>query len=1594
MKSFLSNSKVKALSALLVVAMLAQLLANGAGVVADAETTASEDGMTISNFAFLIKDATGAWVEPDEETAVINGQMARVQFDYAIVNNSHAKNFSVDFKQYAKNFSLTDVGSADAQVDLIDDSGEKVGTYYLSDGVLYVELNDEFATRSNITGTGAYFQGMIDAPSVNDEGKATVGFGDVTYTVPLDLNLPTSSVNFYKTSGSTTYGEDGEIYQEYKIVVQSTGDNTNIIVSDTPGTKLSAPSNITMNGEAYSGTFPITIEQMADGEKIEIVYTCEVDSSVMAPDANLWGDEYRNKANVTYTNNKDEDVTSNSYSANVTVNRPSVNKVGKLTTETYDWGWEPMEFTYVDWTITINVGDLTFDDITSFTDTLGNYQMNIYGSSAPTLTSFTDMGNGTYQCTYRTMVTNDALESDGSVALQNTAEITYTYGEDEYTISSTGTVNTPAKSGVSKEFVSFDYKTGLFTWKATVIIPEDGYSALSLLDKFTVNDEHYFVEGSMKAVLVDGDTSTDLVLGVSSYDEYWNLVWTPEVYDYSISTQVNDLGVWGMTIDFVADHLAEWAGKTIEITYQSRYAENPLWTPKNGTVTNQITENFTDASGNTGSGTAEVTYKMLGAKTTYPYRSSWPTTVGSDALTWKINLALSEHPELVAGDVITVTDTLPDNMILDESSVLIDTAFWNDYYFGEDVTLDAAIMGALSYTYDKDANKVTFEVTLTQEILDLVAQLDETNSVNGYVSGLYIGYVTKVDDAQEFIAASNNGENAVAFTNECTFAVNDTQVGEASLTQNLTPSAVLTKDGGMNSIVGDATDGAEPRKLHYTITVNPDGYRLSDGGYLTLTDVSGSALVLDITTVKITDGNGTELDASKWSVGYDYETRTATFVVPDGMKLIITYTMDIALNYGDAISNNNASNTVSISGVAETVSKDEQNREITISEEYVPVDAKIASIKIYKGYQLGDSFQPLDGAEFLLTPVIYNTETGEYESAVAEGNKTIAFTVNSITNGVVLVTGLKYDQVYALTETKAPDGYAKSTDTFYFYVPSPDEAARAEVECSEDTEAYNARTIYYENEPLSEEPTPTPTPTATATPTATPTPVTYTAHYVYLGTDGQYHEIANDTFTAPTESNGDGYTTGTQITVLGSDAFDSTDAVQAPYTESGYTLTWLVYEDGVDITEATEGSALLDMSTYDAMTSKDSLSAGSTYTIGSSNVYFVAQLTTDVTVKVDVTFVDGGNTSKRPDSLDVTLNDTDGETTLTTTEDALTDTTVDGYTAAQSGAGTLLDGTYPVLDDNGKVIDYSELGIHYTVPDGYSEYQDVYTTEEDGVVTYHIVLKRTYNTTYYVAGSEVTYDDASPNAGELAETVFSNTDGKGLPTLTTDDLTALDNPADKYKIVWQDIETGEIYEQGEEYTIPARDVTLVAMVVENTENEIRPRFAYNFVSYMGSYELPGTMLAKRLAMDYTNGEDLTQLITYINCDAATVAADATGKYYYLTIMTGCPKDINEIIFNVGLNGFDATPEYVYNFTGADSVTTFKAYKTAKEHQYTDLLAGDEYLDTYQGMVMHKFVIPVDSIDTLYLTTYYDYNEPEMFWGQYEFVIADKVATVK
>ncbi len=524
------------------------------------------------------------------------------------------------------------------------------------------------------------------------------------------------------------------------------------------------------------------------------------------------------------------------------------------------------------------------------------------------------------------------------------------------------------------------------------------------------------------------------------------------------------------------------------------------------------------------------------------------------------------------------------------------------------------------------------------------------------------------------------------------------------------------------------------------------------------------------------------------------------------------------------------------------------------------------------------------------------------------------------------------------------------------------------------------------------------------------TVVKYTAHYVYLGTDGQYYEIANDSFMPPSAATGlaDAYDVAEVMNVMTSaQAFANVHMGAVPYKQGNYRLVWEVYEDGKDIYSATEGSALLDADTYKAFTSKGEMAAGADYTFGASNVYFVARLLTDV--ELDVTFVDGNKTSGRPETLGVTLKDGSGNTLSTgevvVDELAENDTSylIGGTKYAADVTETIVFADLPVLDENGAVINYGTLlrdntyTVEYTVPTNYTDHviTDSWSrvTGNDGTstITYHIVLKRDYDTRFYIVdedGKEIEVTDQYNFNGlnRLAGTTIDN-----MPTVTEDQINV---PTDAYEVFWVDKKTGTIYQQGQNgYVVPARDVDLVAQIMLNEANQIRPRFAYDLVTYNGKYEIAGKTLYSRIQYD-------EQTVFYIGCDEETVKNDTEGKYYYLTLMTGAPQDVKSILFNISEEAYDENVAFTYRFnTSTDSETNEvvqnfycfgKNTKESEAESYADLLAGDQYLNTYSGMVMYRFVLPADyATKPLYLSTYYDYEEPDTYWGRSEFVIADK-----
>ncbi len=520
--------------------------------------------------------------------------------------------------------------------------------------------------------------------------------------------------------------------------------------------------------------------------------------------------------------------------------------------------------------------------------------------------------------------------------------------------------------------------------------------------------------------------------------------------------------------------------------------------------------------------------------------------------------------------------------------------------------------------------------------------------------------------------------------------------------------------------------------------------------------------------------------------------------------------------------------------------------------------------------------------------------------------------------------------------------------------------------------------------------------------------VKYTAHYVYLGTDGNYYEIPSANFLPATPENGlgNGYDNEEVLTTLTkSGAFNNVWQNVTPYQKEATLLQWKVYTDGQNIYNATTGDALLNADTYKKQFSHvTTLNAGEDYTFNNSNVYFVAQPVTDV--KVDITFVDGDNLTGRPESLVVTLKDKNGTVIATTTVDAtdiVTDNksvNINGTTVSGDVTATAVFENVPVIDANGREVLYAsslqsgDMILDVTAPKNYYAPENTSTVtgnDSTGDVVGHIVLARDYDITFSVVDQDGVESDVAISGYEDLLAGKSVT----IPNLPTDKVGTL---SAEYKVIWVDQKTGTRYNAGDSFTVPARDSHLQAVIMLDETTQIRPRYAYDFVKYMGDHKIPGNMLYQRIQADYA---DSSTMVYYWNCTEEQVKEDTTGTYYYMTFMTGVTADLKAVTLNMSFTGYDEEVTFTKLFNTQqdqenDVTLTFDPFgkntPDSKKVGYQDLFVNDEYIDEYVGMVQYRFVIPAEyAEDILYITAYYDYDNPQIYWGRTEFSIIEYIA---
>lgn len=267
------------------------------------------------------------------------------------------------------------------------------------------------------------------------------------------------------------------------------------------------------------------------------------------------------------------------------------------------------------------------------------------------------------------------------------------------------------------------------------------------------------------------------------------------------------------------------------------------------------------------------------------------------------------------------------------------------------------------------------------------------------------------------------GGEEKSFTNKVTLLSPDGQtiIDTASNEATMSKRDNLSKSDNFDR---ELVDNNTSQTINYTITANALGQTLplNDGNKLTLVDKLDENLELDPTTIKAKEENGNEVSIDK---SYDSKTNTLEISIPNGKKVIITYSVTVKAAPGTPVdlsnkvfwksySENGGENDV-IKGfkyrlAAGGSTEGERNPQLTIT--------KMDENKL----------EPIKDVNF----DVYECElNGEAIKRVSSRGK---ISGKTDANGIYKVDSsfiTHSNRIYEVKETETPDGYVENKDSYY-----------------------------------------------------------------------------------------------------------------------------------------------------------------------------------------------------------------------------------------------------------------------------------------------------------------------------------------------------------------------------------------------------------------------------------------------------------------------------------------------------------------------------------------------------------------------------------
>ena len=981
--------------------------------------------------AAVSKIQNGEWVS---STEFKEGDQVRVNIQYKLPAGKVTSSQKTIYYQLPSGVHpLQDVSGPVYQ------GGTAVGTYEIGeDGLIQITFNDSFANGDAFIGD-IQFSGTLSKTSDADSDKISFGGDSNSITIKkqneqYDLSvqkkgaLETDGKTIdYTITASTTKGTENtvtikDVFQQNSAKGQYDRNSFKIYKLDKNGNKTEVTGYTPTFGTESNGQENFEIKdlpKLAAGEKYEVSYKAK--ATIASTDGS--GTVANNGGAISGGQN--------SWNwSNVEISKSQINKEGSYDSETG----------LITWTVTVNqgkkdIGGYTFTD-TPPQDIVGN--AIIKDSSEKEIAQITpDSSNGlsytfasgssdTYQITYKTK----APDQNGQVS--NTGHI----GKDGTDYNSGKDVWVSHRDwGLSKQWNGEADSNGkhYYKWQSAVTLPDAALTSFTYTDTIkqatqeegtSTPDEnsHYAVASELQKQFEDNLTIRLNVDGKFQDFKYNNdyVNFVVKYFDkdgnvIAADDSTSHVRKFTITVTPKTDH-EDIVGSRLTLNYStivdfSQMNEGDRWKFKNdGAIPNkEVSADHTYTKPKTLEKQAGIN------KGQYIEYNNGTTKVDYDTVNGILYYRLFLRTETNTTGEITLTDELPSGATLIEDSV-------KGAFYGNDHWMPTG-WGNYNFNGDQKIGVTQNGQIVTMKIASGYNECGKVGSASGgnVIVITYSVSIEKDSFWEDLKNESNTYTNKVSWNGKS--AKQNTVVDRE--VENVQKSATQLKND----------DGKPINTIAYKVVINPAAKDLlPDEDTLTLTDTmtvpDGVDAYLDLDSVHLyqydsqkENNLGTEIDSSRYQLTYDQKTHKITLNLPDEMACVLTY------NYN-----------VNIGNKAEPTL---QNKVSLIGEYENKTDTKVmttdSSASVTKG-KLTIYKVDQENYKKLLPGAKFSLEYWDGNGWKIQTNELISNNAGEIIlDAAGTDNELKLDvtRLYCLTETKAPSGYSKTGDKYYFIYKGP-----------------------------------------------------------------------------------------------------------------------------------------------------------------------------------------------------------------------------------------------------------------------------------------------------------------------------------------------------------------------------------------------------------------------------------------------------------------------------------------------------------------------------------------------------------------------------